>query len=183
MERLLPVVGILIALGLFFGYINPTMNGPIAAAQTEIQGYDNALAAAERFKEKQASLEAERIAMPPESLVRLEMFLPDGVDNVQLILDLDALASRTGMTLSNFDTTEIEGESEAASDGIVNPSGAPLDSIELTTSGKGTYAAFRTFLDATEESLRPLDLVSLDIKTSANGVHTYDMTFRLYWLR
>lgn len=183
MERLLPIVGILIALGLFFGYINPTMTGPIAATRAEIEGYDNALAAAEEFKEKQATLEAARAAIPPESIVRLESFLPDGVDNVQLILDLDALASRTGITLSNFDTSELEKESAQSTDGIVMPDGMPVESIELKTTGKGTYAAFRTFLDATEESLRPLDLVSLDIKTSTNGVHTYGMVFRLYWLR
>lgn len=184
MERLIPVVGLLIALGLFFGYINPTMTGPIAATRAEIAGYDKALEAADRFKEKQASLEAARAAIPPESLVRLEAFLPDGVDNVQLILDLDSLASRTGMTLSNFDTSELEeNASETATDGIINPNGQPLDSVELSTTGKGTYEAFRAFLGATEESLRPLDLVSLDIKTSENGVHTYTMKFRLYWLR
>lgn len=183
MERLLPIVGILIALGLFFGYINPTITGPIATVRAEIEGYDNALAAAERFKEKQASLEAARAAIPPESLVRLETFLPDGVDNVQLILDLDSLASRTGIVLSDFDTSAIEENAAQEVDGVVNPNGTPLDSIELTATGKGTYAAFRTFLDATEESLRPLDLISLDIKTGSNGVHTYDMVFRLYWLR
>lgn len=183
MERLLPIVGFLIALGLFFGYINPTMTGPIAATRAEIAGYDAALAAAEQFKQKQAALEAERAAIPPESIVRLESFLPDGVDNVQLILDLDSLASHTGITLSNFDTSELEKEEAQSADGIVIPNGTPLDSIELKTTGKGTYAAFRTFLDATEESLRPLDLVSLDIKTSQNGVHSYDMVFRLYWLR
>lgn len=183
MERLLPLGGFLIALGLFFGYINPTMTGPIAATRAEIAGYDAALSAAERFKEKQASLEAARAAIPPESLVRLEAFLPDGVDNVQLILDLDALASRTGVTLANFDTSEIEKNASESTTGIVNPGESPLDSIELKTTAKGTYAAFRTFLDATEESLRPLDLVGLNIKTSDNGVHSYDMTFRLYWLR
>ena len=55
--------------------------------------------------------------------------------------------------------------------------------VQWTTSGTGTYAAFRAFLDSAERSLRPLDLMNLSITTSANGVHTYEMTFRLYWLR
>lgn len=183
MTRLIPVLAILIALGLFFGYINPTITGPISVTQAEIDNINSALAAAERFKEKEAQLAIERSAIPPESLVRLEAFLPDGVDNVQLILDLDALAARTGLTLANFETGEPSADPAANADGVVVSSDAPIDSIELSTSGKGTYAAFRAFLDAAEVSLRPLDLVSLTVKTSENGVHTYDMTFRLYWLR
>lgn len=183
MSRLIPIVAILIAIGLFFGYINPTMTGPIAATRAEIDGYDRALAAADRFKEKEAELAAARAAIPPEQLVRLEMFLPDGVDNVQLILDLDALAARTGLALANFETTEQAAEGQGASEGLVIPSDAPIDALELTTSGKGTYESFRAFLAAAEGSLRMLDLVSLSVTTGENGVHTYDMTFRLYWLR
>jgi hypothetical protein len=184
MTRLIPVIGFLIALGLFFGYINPTVTGPIAAIRLEIAEYDRALEAAARFKEKEAELAADRAAIPPESLVRLEAFLPDGVDNVQLILDLDALASRTGLVLDDFQTTEAQQNAPAeATSGIVVPTDAPIDSIELSATGTGTYEAFRTFLSASEISLRPLDLTNLELKTSQNGVYTYGMTFRLYWLR
>ncbi|MEK9184234.1 MAG: hypothetical protein AAB892_00710 [Patescibacteria group bacterium] len=184
MSRLIPVIGILLAIGLFFGYINPTLTGPIAVAKQQIQDYDSALAAADRFRQKEAQLSQERSNIPPESLARLEAFLPDGVDNVQLILDLDALATRSGIQLGNFDTTEVAVDAaNDAADGVITPSDHPVDSIELTMSGKGTYAAFRTFLDNVEVSLRPLDLIALDVQTTETGVYTYNMTFRLYWLR
>ena len=180
MSRLIPIAAVLIALGLFFGYINPTMTGPIAETKRQISDYENALSAAERFRQKEEELAADRAAIPPESLVLLESFLPDGVDNVQLILDLDALAASTGLVLSEFTTTELETEDTG---GIMLDDGSPVDSIELSTSGTGSYASFRAFMDAAEQSLRPLDLIELQIDTSENGVHRYQITYRLYWLR
>ncbi|MEK7510749.1 MAG: hypothetical protein AAB582_00735 [Patescibacteria group bacterium] len=181
MSRLLPIVAILIALGLFFGYINPTMSGPIAAVKQEIKSYESALEAADRFREKQQQLVEERAKIPPASIVLLESFLPNGADNVQLILDLDALASQAGLSLSEF--TMAEPVEQVPVDGIVIPEETPVGSIELTTSGTGSYESFRAFLSAAESSLRPLDLVNLSIAANAAGAYTYDMTFRLYWLR
>lgn len=183
MSRVLPFIAFLIAIGTFFGYINPTYRGKIAELQNEIHNYDAALTAADRFKEKEAELTLQRNAISPDALTRLDAFLPDGVDNVQLILDLDALAARSGLELSNFDTAEAETRTDNQSGTIALESEDPIDSIELSMRGSGTYAAFRTFLDGIEKSLRPLDLVSLNVKSSETGVYTYDMTFRLYWLR
>jgi len=184
MSRLIPVAAILIALGLFFGYINPTITGPIAETKQKIKEYENALAAAKRFSEKLDQLDTERKAIPAESIVRLESLLPNGVDNVQLILDIDGLASRTGLVLSDFSTTEPEDrEEQTISSGIQISNQAAVDSIELSTSAVGTYSEFRTFLASAEHSLRPLDLINLSVSTGEKGNYVYDMTFRLYWLR
>lgn len=199
MTRLFPIVPFLVALGLFFGYVHPTYTGSISALNSEIQSYDAALAAADRFAEREAALNAERAAIPQDGLARLEAFLPDGVDNVQLILDLDALASRSGLSLTDFDVATGNASTDTSSqapvggpgpDGAIAPGGGvelggadPVDSIDLSVSATGTYASLRTFLAGVERSLRLLDLVELTVEDSDTGVYSYDMTFRLYWLR
>lgn len=182
-SRILPVVILLIAIGLFFGYVHPTYTGQVAELRSEIRSYDSALSAAEAYREREAELLAERNAIPTEGLERIEAFLPDGVDNVQLILDLNALADRTDMLLSDFDITEIDERTDdsnperipLASDGLV-------ETIELSVRGVGSYASFKNFLDGIEWSLRPLDLVDLTITESETGIYDYDMHFRIYWL-
>jgi|TARA_R110000824_G_scaffold401771_1_gene615694 Tfp pilus assembly protein PilO len=188
MSRLLPFIFVLIAGAIFMGYIHPTITGSIAETNTEIQSYDSALKAAARFEAKQAELAAARAALPPDGIARLEGFLPDGVDNVQLIFDLDALASRTGVKLSEFTTSESNKPAtgfavDQASENSAYESSSPYDSLDLSMSATGSYAAFRAFLTGAETSLRPLDLVELSLNDSSTGVYTYDMTFRLYWLR
>jgi Tfp pilus assembly protein PilO len=181
-SRIVPVVLILIAFGLFFGYINPTYSGKIGALNAEIQSLDAALEAAERFSEKESELLIERDQIPEEGLARVESFLPDGVDNVQLILDLNALAARSGLQLSNFDV-QTQTQDTGRSAELNLEADGPTESLELSVSAAGSYEAFQTFLSAVELSLRPMDLVALEIQDSPTGVYTYEMTFRIYWLR
>lgn len=181
MSRILPVLLVLIAIGLFFGYINPTYTGSVATLRTQIDSYDGALKAAAAFNQKEQQIQLERSSISPENLERIESFLPDGVDNVQLILDLNSLAGRSGLTLSNFDI----GAPKAATGGdkLSLASESPVESLDLSVSATGSYGAMKSFLQGAEWSLRPLDLVNLTLSDSRTGVYTYDMTFRIYWLR
>jgi Tfp pilus assembly protein PilO len=186
MSRFLPLVLLLISIGLFFGYIHPTYTNSIASSKEQIDSYTGALKAAERFTSKEAELTQSRAAIAPESLARLNAFLPDGVDNVQLILDLNALAARSGITLSNFDikTSLVQAPAVGGTQESQTPleSSNPVDSIDLTMTASGTYNSFRTFLAGIETSLRPLDVISLDIQESKTGVYMYELTVRIYWL-
>lgn len=196
--RLIPILFVVGAIGLFFGYMQPTYNGAITELQGEIQELDMALLAAQRFSAKQLQLSQQREQVAPEELARLEAFLPDSVDNVQLIVDLNSLAARSGVTLSDFDIANSEGDNEGAQVGgipeggpvvdgapttLALSTGEPVDSLELSVAATGSYAAFRTFLEGVEKSLRPLDIIELTVDDSTTGVYTYDITFRLYWLR
>lgn len=197
-HRVIPILLILGAIGIFFGYINPTYTGDIAQAKSDIESYDAALTAGTQFSQKEAELTNAKAAIPADKLARLEAFLPDGVDNVQLILDLDALAARSGMTLSNFSvnanpTSDTSSATPSAASGASitpDPSGSlslaapdPVDSLQITLSATGTYSAFRTFLAGIEQSLRPLDITSLTVTSSKTGVYTYDLTINIYWLK
>jgi Tfp pilus assembly protein PilO len=181
-QRILPVIIIVVALGLFFAYVHPTYTGSVALLNAEIQGYDDALVAAEEYSKKEAELVGQRSAIPEEQLARLEAFLPDGVDNVQLILDLNSLAARSGVGLSEFDIISSEKKQEEASRFSLS-SEELVDSLDLSVSAVGSYESFKKFLQGTELSLRPLDLVELNIDDSTTGVYSYDITFRIYWLK
>lgn len=200
-NRIIPLLLVIGAVGLFMGYTQPTYGGSVAALKEEIQSFDTALSAAEQFKQKEVQLTQQRAAISQEQLDRLEAFLPDSVDNVQLIVDLNSLAARSGVQLSQFDIAE--GGSNAAAETAAPTAGTPMgaaplaptnaplalqsseptDSLELSVSATGSYAAFRTFLTGVEQSLRPLDVIELSVQDSETGVYTYDITFRLYWLR
>ncbi len=185
--RLLPFLLILLAVGIFFGYLNPTYTGPVAALTTEIKGYDSALAAADEFNQKESKLAAQKSAIPSDALARLQEYLPDSIDNVQLILDLNSLAARAGVQLGNF---EVDGQNTgtpapgfaSVSQNLPLQSGSSIDLYQASMSGSGSYSAFRSFLNAAENSLQPLDLVELNLKDSPTGIYTYQMTFRFYAL-
>ena len=181
MSRLLPVLSLLIAGGVFFGYVSPTVSGPIAHTQALIKQYDEALIAADSFEQKKTQLTKAQQALPADALTRLKKFLPDNLNNVQLILDMDALATRSGVKLGGFNTSETAKSTGAQGAALVGAK--PYDSLDLSVTAVGTYPAIRTFLGGVEKSLLPLDLVEFHVSDSATGVYTYQMTFRLYSLR
>jgi Tfp pilus assembly protein PilO len=185
MTRILPFAALVLAAAIILGYIVPTYKNSIVGAQAQIQSYQNALTAAQSFSAKEADLEQQRAGISADNLARLTSFLPDGVNNVQLILDLDGLAARSGMVLSNFDidvNSVSNGTDSSDPTALALQSSSPIDSVQLTVETTGSYAQFRTFLSGLEQSLRPLDVTDLTVTPSDTGNYKYDLTIRIYWL-
>ncbi len=186
--RLVAILALVAAAGIFFGYVNPVWTGSVASTKSEITNYDAALAAATQYQQKQDQLLQEQSAIPADSIARLNHFLPDSVGNVQLILDLDALAARSGVVLSNFDIQDAAAAAGAApaaqtSTGALSLSTMAYDSLQLSLTATASYSAFRAFLDGVENSERLLDVTGISIAPSTTGVYNYQITLRLYWLR
>jgi Tfp pilus assembly protein PilO len=186
-SKLLPIATILCALMVFFGYVNPEYSVKVKDLSKQVDGYNSALSAAEKFKSREDALIADRNNLPPEGLKRLETFLPDGVDNVQLILDLNALATRSGLRLASFEVATPESATGAAAPvaASFNLGGdsKPTDSITISLSAVGSYESLHTFMSAAENSLRPLDLEAFTLTNSETGVYGYTLVYRIYWLR
>ena len=181
MSRVFPLFAFAIALAIFFVYVNPTWTGSIAATQASIKVDTQALAAASSYSARQNQLASERNAIDPANLSRLTTLLPDSVDNVGIILDLNALAAKVGLSLSSADVSAPSSNTNAPA--TVSAGTAPVGSVDLVLSAVGTYSALQQFLSGVESSLRLLDVQNLSVKGSDTGVYTYQITLRLYWLR
>lgn len=186
-NRILPVFALIIAIGIFFVYVSPTWTGSITATKKAIASDDQALAAAQTYADQQSQLAAERDKIDPPDLARLATFLPGSVDNVGLILDLNALAARSGLSLSNIDVavpTASGGSTNSSAAGAQSAIGtSPIGSVDLSLSAIGTYTALKAFLSGVEKSQRLLDVQDLGISGSETGVYTYRILLRIYWLR
>lgn len=189
-NRLSAIVALIAAIAIFFMYISPTWNGSIAATKAAIASDDQALSAAQTYVSQQNQLVAERDKISSADLNRITTFLPDSVDNVGLILSLNTLAARSGLSLSNINVANQAN----ASAGSGNPptsaaavaaaaGGNPIGSVDLSLSAVGTYTALKTFLNGIEKSERLLNVQDLSIAGSDTGVYVYKITLRIYWLR
>jgi Tfp pilus assembly protein PilO len=171
----------MLSVAIFFVYVNRTWNGSIAEHKAAIAVDEEALKAAEKFMDQQSQLEAERNAIDSADLARLSTFLPGSVDNVHLILDLNALAARSGLSLSNVGVTT--NASAAGATGASSLAGtSAVGSVDLALSAVGTYSALQTFLSGVERSARLLDVQDISATGSDTGVYTYQMKMRIYWL-
>ncbi len=182
-NRILPSLALLIAIGIFFAYVNPTWTGSIATARAAIAVDDASLVTARHYVTEQNELAAERDAIDPKDLSALTAFLPDSVNNVGLILDLNTLAARTGFSITAIDVT---GNTDKKTSVSSTPSGSPnelVGTVDLALSAQGTFSSLKSFLAGIERSGRLLDVQDMVVRDSETGVYTYQMRIRLYWLR
>jgi Tfp pilus assembly protein PilO len=184
-SKFLPFLALILSLGIFFAYINPTWTGPIATAKAAIASDNASLAAASQYNAQASQLATEEAAINPTDLTDLSNMLPDSVDNVGMILDINALAARSGLLLSNINVTQ-NSSSNSSSPSAANPSGSTADtvgSVQLSLSAVGSYEAFQQFLTGIESSQRLLNVQSINVAGSNTGVYTYQVTMNLYWLQ
>ena len=189
----LSVVGLVIAGGIFFFFTQPTYDA-VKVLGREIGEYNQALDKASELQQLKQSLLSRYNAFNPSDIDRLHKMLPDHVDNVRLVLDLDYLASTNGMALQNVVISNPL--IEEGSSGVINAiegGRQKYDSLTLKFATRGTYQNFVTFLQELEVSLRIVDLVSLNIereirsqsetRSEPGPTYRYNMTLRTYWLK
>lgn len=186
-KTIFALIAFILAGLILFLYTKPTY-ATIGDTQAQIAQYQQALDKASQLQAIKKKLLAQYNAFNPTDVTRLQTMLPDHVDNIGLILDLDSLASRYGMALENVDITAADtAAAQSRTIGVVGASSKKYDSLTLRFSTYGTYDNFRSFLTDLEHSLRIVDLSSLTITqqgaSSGAPSYKYDITIKTYWLK
>ena len=172
-------------------YTKPAYDG-VQARQIEIAQYNQALDKANELQKLKQSLLSRYNAFNPADLDRLQKLLPDHVDNVRLLLDLDNLASKHGLTLQNVVLSNPDSKNASQSAiSAIGVSKQPYDSLTFKFTTHGTYPSYVSFMEDLERSLRIVDLVSLSMDQDTSvvqqklpePVYKYEMTIRTYWLK
>jgi Tfp pilus assembly protein PilO len=117
---------------------------------------------------------------PQADMDKLQKLLPDHIDNVRLILDLDSMAAKYGMRVKNVTTDD---DNSRAAQGELGPDESAYESVILSFTVTGTYDTFRQFLADLEKSLRLVDVVGLDFNANDTGIYDFTFHVKTYWLK
>jgi Tfp pilus assembly protein PilO len=174
-----------IAGAVFFWYTMPAYDD-VGSVKQEIARYDQALERARELQELKRALVTRYNTFSSDQINRLQKLLPDHIDNVRLVLDLDSLALRHNMPIQGVTVSEKEqGRSETVLSALSEES-TPVDSRVLEFSTTGTYEDFVRFMSDLESSLRIVDLAGLTLnRSTSEGVDLYQFTVavKTYWLK
>ncbi len=178
----------------FVLYIRPTYDD-VKENRAAVAQFDGALDRTREIQELKESLLTRYNVFVGENLDRLQKMLPDHVDNVRLVLDLDGMASRYGLRLQNVTVQQRASDSDNERNGTVLNGGAnqnkPYQSLTLQFQVVATYNDFIRLLRDLESSLRIVDLVSLSVRPYAGSqqaegsepLYTFGVALRTYWLK
>ena len=181
MRLILPIVLIVAATGLFALYTNPAYQ-QIKGLQTQVGAFNDALDKANELKGIRDQLLSKRNTFATENVQKLERILPDNVDNIRFIIDINNIASRHGLSLSNVSVGTVSDSKVARSALSVGQSGDPVGSASVSFSLSASYDDALAFLQDLEHSLRIVDVQTLDFKPGSNGKYDISLTIRTYWL-
>lgn len=181
MRIILPIFFILAAAGLFFGYIDPAFSA-IKELRAESAQFDEALDKSKELQAIRDELLSRFNTFPTEKLDRLQKLVPDAIDNVRLVLNLDDIASQYNMRVRDVSISSDVRQPENAPQEI-GPDTKPFDSVILSFSVNATYAQFLRFIRDLEDSLRLIDVVSVSFSAPEGDLYQFDVSIRTYWLR
>ncbi len=180
MRLLLPILLIGAALGLFVLYTNPTYQASKVVA-AEVSKYDEALNKSQELKASRDKLVSKRNTFSADDVTKLNKILPDNVDNIRFIIDINNIASRHGLSLTDVQigsVSDSKTQRNALSGGV---SGDAVGSATIGFSVSASYDDMLAFLADLEHSLRIIDIQTLSFDGGA-GSNTYSFNIKTYWL-
>jgi len=191
---LISLFTLVLAGAVFFVYTQPAYSS-VKTIRLRIGEYDAALTKSRELQELKRSLLARYNTFSTENLDRLVRLLPDHVDNVRLVLDLDNLATRYGMAVQNVVITRPQEVSkETTVIGAIAADKKRYDSLVLEFTMRGTYPNFVKFVEDLESSLRIVEIEQFTVdpenqKTDDGQIaddsllYRYNISLRTFWLR
>ena len=127
---------------------------------------------------------------------RIDKMVPDTVDNIRLIIDLNSVALQHGFSLKNITAAAKSDSSGASSSGgsvqnqplskaagslsIATPT---LDTVTVSFSVTAPYQQFISFMQDLEASLRIMDITHLTVSANDSGTYDFGVELTTYWLR
>ncbi|MEK7478256.1 MAG: hypothetical protein AAB645_02730 [Patescibacteria group bacterium] len=207
MKIFLPLINIILAASLFYFFTDQMVikaplaenlqdmtksAGGINALKQKKAVLNEAITAARQLSLRVQKLNQVFISFTPDQLAKLNTLLPGNVDNIQLIINVNDIARKSGMSIKDVkistdaDLTKQNaagGRSAATLPPTISSAPSGVGSVYLSFSVTGTYEAFKSFVINLSHSLRIIDLTSLSFVSTDNGIYTYNVGLKTYWLR
>src|SRR6185437_11731277 len=133
------------AIGLFVVYTNPTYQATKALA-AQVSAYNSALDKSKELRAVRDQLLSKRNTFAPSDVQKLEELLPDNVDNIRLIIDINNIATRHGLALSDVQIGDLSSGKNSKSTLTTPTSGGPVGSVSVGFAVDTTYDNMLTFV-------------------------------------
>ena len=147
---------ILGSIGIYYGYIDPTYKST-RSLQIQKQQFDAAVNNANELTQKRKTLVAQVNSFSSDGMLRLSKLVPDYIDNVRLIMEINQIALKYGMSLREVHVGGVSAFQGSQTD-IVGSGSKNYDSVTLSFSVLTTYSTFKQFLGELENNLRITDI-------------------------
>lgn len=186
---------------LFFSITNPLYN-TVSELRTDVATYNLALDNSTNLQKTRDQLVDTYKKIKQEDREKLEHFLPNTVNNIKFILEMERIANLHSMSIKNikFDSMQKAPDVKTTASGPVSVLAAngsspslPYGVFPIEFSTEADYNTFSLFLKDLEHNLRLVDIKSVGFSVPATSdkpvigqnpnVYTYTLKVETYWLK
>lgn len=194
----LPIINIVLAVALFFGFTDGVIssplkedasgnfNGGVKALNQKSKNLNEALANARQLQEKVNQITADYNNFSELDQQKLDALVPDSVDNIQLIIDVNNIATRNGLTIKGAKMkTEAERSSRVTTAGgvVSKTSTNALQTETMSFSVMAPYETFQKFIIDLSKSMRVVDIASVSFDSNEKNIYQYNVDIKTYWMK
>lgn len=201
MKIVFPTSLILISIILFFAVVDPLYND-VSKLKGDVATYNTALNNSTELQKTRDALLQKYRNISDKDKNRLNSFLPNTVNNIKFILEIEQIANIHNMPLKNikFDdeknqTNNQQNTTKDKNGNVVLADNTQIDSksygvfpVEFET--EGNYDSFVSFLKDLEHNLRVMDIKSITFEvpdgtdpTLNPNIYNYTLKVETYWLK
>ena len=175
---LLPLLLIGGAIAGFFYLTDPWMQevNTLKVRRDELQ---QVLDTASQSREIYEALLADYNNITSDQKARLKKLLPDHIDNVRLIIEINSIARGLGLVVKNISVHT--GDQESAEAGEQTPT--EPEPLGVNFAVTASYDQLKILLNELANSLRVVDVVSLGFTSVNESPSTYNVELQTYWLK
>lgn len=173
------IIMITAAVASFFLYTNPHYKS-VQGLKAQAAQYEDALDKAKEAEQIKVDLAAKRESFSQEDVELLHKMLPDTVDNIRLLLDINQIAAGYGSGIAGIHVDSGSSNQQA------NPTQdqkADLGAVTIGFNVTMSYTSFLAFLKDLEQSLRITDLTVLNFSSTDTGQYSFGVSLKTYWLQ
>jgi Tfp pilus assembly protein PilO len=188
MSKLTPFILILVSIGIFFFFIDPQYK-EIKELNIEKKNNQSTLADADRLDRRMREIQSQFNSFSENEKELLRKILPDQVDNVRLIDEIDKIASKEGVVIKDIGVVNTGNETLSSTSGnrnqnIINTStNSRYGTITLSFNLTAPYPVFKNLMNELEESLRLVDIKKFSVKSTESDFYDFSVTLNTYWSR
>jgi len=193
MNLIAPIIFILSALGVFFGYIDPNYKGSaapanpndyttysISALESELAKYQDVAKSSVSIVAERDNLVQKKNTISDADQMRLERMLPSNIDNIRLIIEITQIAQGRNLVAKNITI----GDTTSAADTVAPGQTAnQYGTLKLSFTVNASYPAFISFLQDLENNLRLVDISNITFSSNDTGFYDFNVTLKTYWLQ
>ena len=192
MNLFISILLIIISVGIFFTYIDGEYQEILEKKKIK-QGYVDQEFKTNQIIKERRELITQYEKIDPEVITKgLNKLLPDYVDNVELVVDIERIIKGEGIPIriDDISLTTVDNTNNKDQEGKIEfEENKNYNNIIVGFSFVTKYEIFKRFMVTIKESLRVFDVVSVNFSPQSDSAgkagdnFKFDIQLRTYWLK